>query len=357
MTKKNIFIVDDSALMRRVMSDIIKQTDQYQVLATANDGEAALTRLRQQKDAIDVLLMDMNMPKMNAVDVLKAMRAEKIEIPTFVFSAISGRQSVETLEALSLGAVDFIKKPDNLLANSAEFKERILELMDAVLGVEPEVASTATAAPTPSPSPVLAHHTKKHTGGKGKVVALACSTGGPRALQDVIPLLPKNLDAPVVLVQHMPKGFTESLAARLNDMSKVAVTEAKDGDVLEKGHVYIAKGGMHMRVFSERGRHVIHLDDAPAVGGLRPYGNYMYESLINSDYAEIVCVVLTGMGADGTDGIKALCQKKNCYVISQDKDTSTVYGMPKMVAQAGLSDEVVPLTQVAKAITNYTGVC
>ncbi len=346
--KKNIVIIDDSALMRRVLSDIINKTEQYQVLCTAANGQEGLDILHRLSD-IHFIFLDINMPKMGGVELLKCMKTEGIQIPTVVFSAAAERSSAETIEALSLGAIDFLKKPENLLINMDSFRTKVLNLLTILSHTEEES------------SVVVKERGKRdrnqHHIGRGKLVAIACSTGGPKALQEVIPYLPSNLDAPVLIVQHMPEGFTASLANRLNDISMLSVKEAADGDILKNGHVYIAKGGSHMRVHYENGHHVIRLGQDEPVSGLRPYANYMYESLIQSDYYEIICVVLTGMGADGTKGIGMLNQEKNVYVISQDRESSTVYGMPKMIAQSGLSDEIVSLNNIAKAIINNTGVC
>ena len=173
----------------------------------------------------------------------------------------------------------------------------------------------------------------------------------------MIPYLPKNLDAPVVLVQHMPAGFTKSMADRLNELSEVSVKEAEEGDVLEKGHVYVAPGGMHMEVVKAHGNtHRIKLDDLPPIGGLRPCANIMFDSLAKTDYDEIICIVLTGMGADGTNGILSLNRTKPIHVIAQDAQTCVVYGMPRAIAEAGMVDEVVPLTAVAKTIIKNVGV-
>ena len=170
-------------------------------------------------------------------------------------------------------------------------------------------------------------------------------------------MLPGNLDAGVVLVQHMPAGFTASLAARLNEMSAINVKEAADGDVIKKGWVYIAPGGKHIRVKKKGSDCAIALSDEAPIEGLRPCANIMYESLAECNYDEITCVVLTGMGADGTNGIKALSRsRKNLYVISQDEETCVVYGMPKAIANTGLVNEVVPLNRVAEAITKNVGV-
>lgn len=189
-----------------------------------------------------------------------------------------------------------------------------------------------------------------------KIVALASSTGGPKALQELIPLLPSNLNAPVVLVQHMPAGFTEALANRLNEISPIAVSEAKDNDIITKGHVYISKGGLHMNVDYTGLNHVIRYSDEPHREGVKPCANYMYESLINSTYDEVVCVVLTGMGADGTAGIKALSEKKKTTIIVESEESCTVFGMPKAVIKAGLATKAVDLKGIAKEIIQNVGV-
>lgn len=191
---------------------------------------------------------------------------------------------------------------------------------------------------------------------KHKLVALACSTGGPRALQRVIPFLQKDMDAPMVLVQHMPSGFTKSMAERLNEMSEVHVKEAEENELLKKGTVYVAPGGYHLRVVACREGHRIQLGDEPAIGGLKPCADVMYESLKKCGYDAITCVVLTGMGADGIKGIRSLKEKVPVYVIAQDEATSIVYGMPKAVYEAGLADEVVALEHVAENIMKNVGV-
>lgn len=189
-----------------------------------------------------------------------------------------------------------------------------------------------------------------------KIIAIASSTGGPKALQEVIPLLPKDLKAPVLIVQHMPAGFTAALAERLDNLSALKVREAREGDMLEEGQVYLAKGGSHMKVVRQAGRHVIRYTDEPLREGVRPCANYMYESLADSSFDEVICVVMTGMGADGTEGIKNLQKRKQTTVISQSEDTCIVYGMPRSVVQAGVSQEVVPLTKIANEIIKNVGV-
>lgn len=189
------------------------------------------------------------------------------------------------------------------------------------------------------------------------VVAIACSTGGPKSLQEVITVLPKNLNAPVLIVQHMPKGFTKSLAQRLDSMSEMTVKEADEGDVLYCGHVYVAQGGKHMEVHKDvQGRFVITYQDMPVREGVKPCANYMFESLIQTNFKKIVCVVMTGMGADGLEGIRHLKASKDVYVIAQDRESSVIYGMPKCIVEAGLSNQEVALNQIASQILLQIGI-
>lgn len=198
---------------------------------------------------------------------------------------------------------------------------------------------------------------KAEEGGAGKkIVAIASSTGGPKALQVLVPLLPSNLNAPILIVQHMPAGFTKALADRLNLLSKVMVKEAEEGDILENGHAFLARGGRHMNAVRTGGRHRIHYTDEPPREGVRPCANYMYESLADCGYEEIVCAVLTGMGADGTAGIINLKKKKRVTVFAQNEETCVVYGMPRSVVLAGLVGKGLSLEQIAQEITKSVGV-
>ena len=189
-----------------------------------------------------------------------------------------------------------------------------------------------------------------------KIVAIASSTGGPKELQALIPLLPANLNAPVLIVQHMPAGFTEALAGRLNTLSQIAVKEAADGDIIVPGQAYLAKGGRHMQVARSGTRHLIRYTDEPPREGVRPCANYMYESLTDCDYDEVVCAVLTGMGADGTAGIRNLKEKKRVTVFAQNEATCAVYGMPRSIVLAGLAEKEITLENIAQEIIKNVGV-
>ncbi len=354
--KKNILVDDDSALMRRVICDIINSDSTLESTDVCRDGLEAYEQLKKKK--YDAVILDVNMPRMDGLELLERLQKENIKATVIMVSTLTTKDAEVTILAMERGAIDFVTKPNNIVeAKGGSFKKRLLEVLGVVLKTN---TGNSAAKSDISSNRVVKREVKRVVAaakGGNRVVALACSTGGPKALQSVIPYLPRNLDAPVVLVQHMPAGFTKSMAERLNELSDIEVKEAEDGETLRKGVVYIAPGGKHIEVKKNAdGSHSVIYNEMPAIGGLRPCANIMYDSLSNSGYDEIVCVVLTGMGADGTNGILQLAQHKPIYVISQTADTCVVYGMPKAIAEAGVVDEVVPLDDVAKTITKRVGV-
>lgn len=188
------------------------------------------------------------------------------------------------------------------------------------------------------------------------IIALACSTGGPQALHTLIPMLPEHLGVPMVILQHMPSGFTNSLAERLDNMSKIKVKEATNGELLLPDVVYIAQGGKHFEVDTDRSGNLISkVYDGPPINNLRPNADVMYKSLIDTNIDKVLCVVLTGMGSDGAKGIEALKEKKEIYCITQNEETCVVYGMPRAVELNGLSDASVPLNKIAQTISKKLG--
>ena len=354
---KKILVVDDSALMRRVLCDIINADERFTVVDEANNGEVALNLLMQ--NTYDAVVLDVNMPKMDGIELLRELKKRGIKAKVLMASTVTMEGAKVTMDALELGALDFIHKPDwAYRCKNSEFIDNFLSLLDAVCKarlVETSAKVSREAATSRETiEKIVRKNTQKITG--KRIIALACSTGGPRALQSVIPNLPEDMKAPMVLVQHMPVGFTESLAARLDHLSKVKVVEAAEGEILEDGCVYIARSGQHMNLVKKGSNTVVHYSDEPSREGVKPCANYMYESLADSIYDEVVCVVLTGMGADGTEGISNLKKKKKTFVIAQDGDTCVVNGMPKSVVKAGLSDEVVPLPLIAQEIILHVGV-
>lgn len=346
---KSILVVDDSALMRRTICDIINSTDTYEAKDFARDGMDALEKLKAK--SYDAVVLDFNMPRMNGDELLEALNKAGIHANVIMASTETKEGAAVTIRCMELGAIDFVTKPENIVeARGSVFKKQIIGILDAFFATKARAAVRVA-------SPVRVRQSTRTRSGGRKLIALACSTGGPRSLQAVIPNIDPRIDAPMVLVQHMPKGFTKTLAERLNVLSKVEVKEAEEGDVLAKGVVYIAPGGKHLTVVTDRsGLNKVKLSDAPPVGTLKPCADIMYDSIADTSYDEIVCVVLTGMGADGTKGITELDKKKNTYVISQDAASCVVYGMPKAIADAGMSDEIVPLNKIADAINKNVGV-
>lgn len=382
--------------MRRVISDIINEGNDYEVAAIAKDGLEGFDMIVSNPNLYSAIILDINMPKMNGLELLQKLQKNHIEQTVIVVSTVAKEGAKETIQALEYGAFDFVTKPENYFETKGnDFKRRIHDMLNIATSSRASVERTKPAVSriTQSGSKLSSSLTSRLSSdrkasndaisalrkrnevydtlppkvnpakftniksGTRKIVALACSTGGPKSLQQVIPMLPKNLDAGVVLVQHMPAGFTASLAARLNEISDINVKEGADGDVIQKGWVYIAPGGKHIKVVKKAAEYVIKLNDEPPIDGLRPCANVMYKSLVQCNYDEITCVVLTGMGADGTEGIKALSAgKKKIHVIAQDEESCVVYGMPKAIAQTGLVDEVVPLNKIAETITKNVGV-
>ncbi|MDF2589401.1 MAG: response regulator receiver modulated CheB methylesterase [Anaerocolumna sp.] len=369
--QKKVLIVDDSALMRRVLSDIINLDNRFHVSKVATNGLEAFDLLSREKGQYDAVLLDINMPKMNGLELLEQLEKYHIKATIIIVSTVAKEGAKETIRALELGAFDFVTKPESFFdVKSDKFKNNIIDCLVVATKLyqdDKKIVSTVDETIYKKSNPVEVKKQiiiqdkkdyrpiKRVSNGK-RLIALACSTGGPKALQQVIPLLSDHIGCSMLVVQHMPEGFTASLANRLNELSKLEVKEASDGDILRDGVAYIAKGGCQMRLTNAPGGAKLTLTTEPARNGLKPCADIMYESLIHSDYDEIICVVLTGMGGDGTLGIKQLREKKNVYVIAQDEATSTVYGMPKVVAEAGLVNEIVPLGQIASAIQKNLGV-
>lgn len=353
--KKNILVVDDSALMRRVICDIINSDDTFQATDVCRDGLEAYEKLKTR--SYDGVVLDVNMPRMDGLELLDKLQKEHIKSNIVMVSTTTTKDADVTILAMERGALDFVTKPSNVIEAKGEvFKNELLNILNAVLKTE-RTRSLERKAPV---KPVVTSARSNPSAGKrfkNKIVALACSTGGPKALQSVIPYLPANLDAPMVLVQHMPAGFTNSMANRLDEISRIHVKEAQEGEILKKGTVYIAPGGKHMEVKKcPDGSHKIAFNDMPPIGGLKPCANITYDSLRTCGFDQVVCVVLTGMGADGTNGILELSKSKPIYTIAQDANTCVVYGMPKSIVETGLVNEVLPLTEIANSITKNVGV-
>ena len=367
---KKVLVIDDPALMRRVISDIINQDENLTVAGTANNGEAALDQLVHGA-RFDVILIDIKMPKMDGVRLLREMNRSRIRVPSLIVSSIASESGSETIEALELGALDFIKKPISSIGeNFADFRVELLKKVYMATGLDargefkethhagqPASRTDTHEAVQPQARPAAPAVKKYHAVQKGsKLVVIASSTGGPKALQSVVPYFPANFRYPVVIVQHMPAGFTNSLAQRLDEMSAIHVKEAADGETLEAGTVYIAMGGKQCELIHKpNGSYCFSENDKPPRGGLRPCADIFFESLVDTGYEEIICGVLTGMGSDGCSGIELISQSHHVKCVAQNKETCVVYGMPRAVVEAGIADDVVPLEDVTGMLVRKAG--
>lgn len=398
-----ILIADDSAFMRKVLTDLFKAQPDFEVVGTAINGRDAVEKVKKYHP--DLLTLDVQMPVMDGLNAL-AVIMEIAPMPVVMLSSLTKEGTDETIRALSLGAVDFISKAGGSISRIDTIEEDILAKCRAAAKANVKRAMKGARAaelaererrakekaepprmhhvelparhnpfgtkpateekkprnpfghhenpllqkrkPTLTPHAQPAPNVKASGAGSGKLVAIGTSTGGPQALQSVITRLPGELPCGVVVVQHMPPGFTKSLANRLDSLSKVSVKEAENGDIIEPGHVYIAPGNYHMRVASEGSKRKIVLSQDPPVGNHRPAVNVLYDSVAPVG-KNLVAVIMTGMGCDGTEGMKKI-KAQGGYSIAQDESTSVVYGMPKSVVDAGLADEVRPVTDIARAI-------
>ena len=349
--KIKVLVVDDSAFMRKVISDMISSDPGMEVVGTARNGEDALQMIVNLLP--DVVTMDIEMPKMDGLTALKQIMEVK-PMPVIMLSSLTTNGAVETLKALDYGAFDFITKPTSLVKVSApEIREELLSKIKIAsrTKIAKPVSVTRPIRPqvqVPKRDEAKDLFTTGRTKFK-KLIAIGTSTGGPRALQDVIPLIPKDIDAGILIVQHMPPGFTKSLADRLDSMSQVRVKEAEDGDVINAGVAYLAPGDSHIKVSKQGGQFVIKLDNGDRVSGHKPSVDAMMYSIAELNDLNVIGVIMTGMGADGAEGLKKVKDNRG-YVIAQDEESCVVFGMPKSTIKLGVVDKVVGLNNIANEI-------
>jgi two-component system, chemotaxis family, protein-glutamate methylesterase/glutaminase len=346
---RRVVVADDSRLMRRMLADALGRQG-FDVVGTAADGDEALELCRQHRP--DALTLDLHMPGLDGLGVLRALRDGKAEpVPVVVVSAFSPAHGAYAVDALAEGAFDLVAKPalgEPLETFTSELGRKVGEAAHSGRVRRPATARLAARRPAPvpvAPRPRTPALTPRRTG-TGTLVVIASSTGGPRALGELIPQLPAQLGAGGLLVQHMPPGFTASLASRLDGASALAVREARTGDVLDSGSLLVAPGGSHLRLSDDRRLRLA--DDAPE-GGLKPRADFTIADAARLFGRRVLLVVLTGMGKDGLEGAVAV-KAAGGRVLVEAESTCTVYGMPRAVAEAGLADAVLPLDQLAGAI-------
>ncbi|MFB1081091.1 chemotaxis response regulator protein-glutamate methylesterase [Jeotgalibacillus sp. JSM ZJ347] len=343
-----VLVVDDSAFMRKLVQEFLSEDDRIAVVGTARNGKDAIAKVRLLKP--EVVTMDVEMPEMNGLEALKIMMNEN-PLPVIMLSSTTKQGAENALLAMDYGAVDFIAKPSGTISLDLHLVKK--ELVQKVIN-----ASQATVRLQKNDSSEIQKQISKkipemsdskYAGQKQTIICIGTSTGGPRALQNVLSALPKNLNAPILIVQHMPPGFTKSLAHRLNQLSAITVKEAEEGDICLNGHAYVAPGDFHLNVRQDP-KLTLSLSKEPPMSGHRPSVDYMFESVSKLKNIKKIAVIMTGMGADGSKGLVQLNQSGNTESIAESKETCVVYGMPKAAHATGLIHYIEPLDEIANRI-------
>jgi two-component system, chemotaxis family, protein-glutamate methylesterase/glutaminase len=360
-----VLVVDDTVTYRKVVGDLLSKLPDIEVVGTAANGKIAMQKMEQLHP--DLLMLDVEMPEMDGLAVLRSLRASNSQTGAIVLSAFSTEGAQTTLNALGLGAFDFLVKPsDGSMDQNIERLTRELRPKLAAFARSRQVSRILRSAETGPKAPVPAHRPPEAAVkpaappaapaiavGPIQVVAIGISTGGPKALTDMLPCLPANLPVPVLIVQHMPPVFTKSLADDLDTRCKLRVAEACDGQPVAKGTILIAPGGKQMRVEPGSPATVRITDDAPE-NNCKPSVDYLFRSVVDVYGGRSLGVIMTGMGNDGTAGCRRM---KRCggTLIAQDQASCVVFGMPRTPVEEGLADVVAPLDRIAAEIVRVIG--
>ncbi|MES2221004.1 MAG: chemotaxis response regulator protein-glutamate methylesterase [Acidobacteriota bacterium] len=351
MPKIRVLVVDDSVVIRRMVSDVLSGEPDIEVVGAAADGRIALQKIDQVNP--DILTLDVEMPVMDGLETLRQLRKTHRRLPVIMFSTLTERGASATMDALALGASDYVTKPANVGSAAAALEKIRAELIPKIRAHTPRVTPrsthpfTLTAAQLAQlPSSIAA---PRQINSRVEVVAIGTSTGGPNALGDVVPLLPSNFPVPVVIVQHMPPIFTKFLADRLSAKSQIPVMEATNHQELLPGHAYIAPGDFHMMV--ERGKEGLRIrtQQEQPENSCRPAVDVLFRSVAQVYRGETLAVIMTGMGQDGLRGCGRI-REEGGQILAQDEATSVVWGMPGYVVNTGLADVVLPLGLIASEI-------
>ncbi len=355
--KLRVLAVDDTVVYRKIVSDVIEEIPGVELAGVAHNGKIALAKVEQLRP--DILTLDIEMPVMNGLETLAKLKKSHPNLGVIMLSTLTSEHSEITMQALSLGAFDFILKPQNA-QNLAAGKREIREALEPILRAyrhsrfltNPQQRTLpkkkAVAPQTPPLSrtmPVIAP--RKKSG----IVAIGVSTGGPKALDQVLPQLPGNIGVPVLIVQHMPPIFTKSLAASLDKKCTLRVKEATDREPVQANTVYIAPGGKQMRLVAaaDGQRRLIQITNDPPENSCRPSVDYLFRSVGDYYVGRATAVIMTGMGSDGTQGLGIL-KEKGAHIIAQNEASCVVYGMPKAPIELGYADVVAPLGNIANEI-------
>ncbi|MFW5972213.1 MAG: protein-glutamate methylesterase/protein-glutamine glutaminase [Bacillota bacterium] len=330
-----VMVVDDSSFMRQIFKKTIEKEANLKVIVTARNGLDALEKLENYKP--DVITLDIEMPKLNGLETLKEIMKSEKPIPTIMVSAIDDRETV--MKALDIGAFDFIPKPSGSISLNIDDISNNLILKINAASETKKIYLNNNIKPI---SPYKDKISKKSTQSKYPIVAIGTSSGGPKALKAILPVFPANFPAAMLIVQHMPAGFTASFANRLNQSSSIKVKEAVHGDKMSPGLALLAPGDFHMEVDSKG---EVNLNQSPKKWSVRPCVDYMLKTVANNFTDRVIGVILTGMGNDGADGMEVV-KNNGGYGIIEDRSTALVYGMPGATIAKEAYDEVIPLHQI-----------
>ncbi len=349
-----LLIVDDSALYRRMISDVLRNVPDVSIVGLARNGEDALVKIKEFDP--DLLTLDVQMPDMDGITLLREINRRGLRSKAIMVSSFTSHGAQVTTDALLEGAFDFILKPAgyDFDANRRELRDALEEKIGAFRQSEGHALAgdqqRLRAAGATSPSVVPSHDQMLPS--ECQAVIFGTSTGGPAALKKVLPALPAELPVPVLVVQHMPPEFTQSLAQRLDGISALHVTEAANGAEVKAGSVLIAPGGRQMKLVRGRDRVQARITDDPPEDGYRPAADYLLRSAIEIFQGQILCVIMTGMGHDGLEGCRAL-KKSGGHVFAQDQRGCVVYGMPKAAIDDSIVDQVVRLERIGSAVISH----
>jgi len=346
-----ILVVDDSVVVRRMLSDSLSADPQLEVVGSAANGNIALARIPQLNP--DIVVLDVEMPELDGLETLKRIRQTHLFLPVIMFSTLTQRGAAATLDALSLGANDYVTKPANVGGVQQALEHIRAELIPKIKvfgrkGTRSDFATARRLAPTAT-SGSKSMAAPRRPSGSVEIVAIGVSTGGPNALNELVPTFPADFSVPLLIVQHMPPVFTKLLADRLHSKSQIQVEEGAPDQAVEAGRAFIAPGNFHMIVQKVDQTVRIKTNQEPPENSCRPAVDVLFRSVAQTYGACALGVVMTGMGQDGLRGCEEI-RKAGGQVFVQDEATSVVWGMPGYVANAGLADQILPLNELGSEI-------